>query len=299
MTTLLLIVWVVLAINLLFLAAVRPQRSHHSWFELKRRDDKAAMHRELLLDDIYALMRLKFMLLVVLLTALAIYLWQWQGIITMLVFVAFALLLGANKPVQRITTKLYASREQSVLNMVDKFPILGRIAGSERHTPHDQRLESTEQLLHMVEAAGHILSPEQQGIIKQSISWHDTPVRSIMTRRDSIRTVKRKELLGPLVLDDLHRSGYNRFPVIDGSIDNIVGILNITDLLEIDSNRRSQIAEKIMVPQVLRIKGDDSLPTALKLLQKSHQHVVIVVSDDGQTEGMLTLTDITGSLLGH
>lgn len=299
MTTLLLIVWGVLAINLLFLAAVRPQRSHHSWFELKRRDDKVAMHRELLLDDVYALIKLKFVLLLVLLTAGAIYLWQWQGVFIMLLLAAFALLLGANKPTQRIATKFYAAREQSVLELVDKFPVLGRIAGSERHTPHDQRLESTEQLLHMVEAAGHILSTEQQKIIKQSISWHDTPVREIMTLRDSIRAVKHKELLGPLVLDDLHRSGFNRFPVIDGSIDNIVGILNITDLLEIDSNRKSQVAEKIMVPQVLRIKGDDSLPTALKLLQKSHQHVIIVVNEDGQTEGMLTLTDITSSLLGH
>ena len=59
-------------------------------------------------------------------------------------------------------------------------------------------------------------------------------IDEIMTPRSMIESVPMNELLGPLVLDDLHKKGYSRFPVIDGDIDHVVGVLRIQDLLTID-----------------------------------------------------------------
>lgn len=299
MTTLLLITWGVLFISLVFLMAIRPRRSHRSWFELKRRDDQKAMRRERLLGDIVAIIHFYVYLSIVMLAVTSLVLWQWWGLAVTVFVVIIAMMVGSRKEFQRGMTKAYAQYEDKLLNFVEKFSFIGKILGSEQYHASDQHLESTDQLVHLVESAGHILSTQQQIIIKRSVTWHDTPVREIMTPRNSLRSIKRKELLGPLVLDDLHRSGFTRFPVIDGDLDSIIGVLNITDLLEIDGNRKSQLVEKIMIPQVLRIKGEESLPVAMKLLQKSHQHVIIVIDEEGRTQGMLTLTDITSSLLGQ
>jgi putative hemolysin len=119
-----------------------------------------------------------------------------------------------------------------------------------------------------------------------------------MTKRKDIVSVKHTELLGPLVLDDLHRSGYTRFPVMRGTIDTVTGILDISQLLDVTVTKRSETVEKSMTSEVLHVEADEPLPVALDLLQKSHQHMLIVVDSDGKTAGLVTLSDITGSLLG-
>ena len=298
MTTLLLITWGVLFFSLVLLMAIRPVRTSHSLFELNRMDDQKSIRRETLLDDIVAILHFYVFLSIIILTVTSFVLWQWWGIAVSIFVTVFASVVSSRKGFQRSMTKAYQPYEDKLLNFVGKFSFIGKILGSETHHANDQHLESTEHLVHLVESAGHILSAQQQMIIKRSVTWHVTPVSDIMTPRDSIQSIKHRELLGPLILDNLHRSGLSRFPVIEKDLDAIVGILNITDLLEIDGNRKSQVAEKIMVPQVLRIKEDETLPVAMKLLQKSHQHVIIVVDEEGRTQGMLTLTDITSSLLG-
>jgi len=299
MTTLLLIVWGFLISAAVFVHAVRPQRSHHSWFELKRRGDEKAMHRERLLDDIYAVLHFLQLVIIVSLAAVSIVLWQGWGVPITVLAILVAQFIGKRKSLQRFATSSYAAHEDRILDYVGKLSWLMRFLGSEKHTPQDQRLESIEQLLHLVDSASHVLTSDQQRIIKRSVHWHSTRVKDIMTPRRSIVPIKRDELLGPLVLDDLHRSGFSRFPVIDGTIDNIVGILNITDLLEIDGDKTTHTVENTMTSRVLRIKSDDTLPVALKLLQKSHQNIIIVVDEEGRTEGILTLTDIGNSLLGE
>ena len=56
-----------------------------------------------------------------------------------------------------------------------------------------------------------------------SLSFDNEKVSSVMTPRNEIKTIKKSEILGPLVLDDLHKTGHSRFPVIDGDVDNSYG----------------------------------------------------------------------------
>ena len=52
-----------------------------------------------------------------------------------------------------------------------------------------------------------------------------------MTPRGVMNTVAKEDVIGPLLLDELHKTGHSRFPVTDGDIDHIVGILHIRSLL--------------------------------------------------------------------
>ncbi len=299
MTTLLLIFWITLLVVLSLLSALRLQRSSHSMFELKRLDSRAALRREKLFEDVLTIRQFLLGILLVALTAIGVSLWQGWGVLIVIVALAGSMLVGSLRPLQRMAMKIYVPYEPTVLDVVEKVPYIGKLLGGNRRMPHDTRLESSEQLLHLVESAGHILTSEQQNIIRRGLKWHTTAVRSVMTPHDEIVSIKHTELLGPLVLDDLHRSGHTRFPVIRSTIDNVIGVLDIAELLEVDAAKKSQTAEKAMSTQVLRIEQDETLPTALAMLQKSRQHALIVIDHEGKTVGLLTLSDIMRSLLGH
>ncbi len=296
MTVLLIIIWVLLVICLIVVSAIRPERTRHSWFELQRRADEYALWREKHIIDIEGLCRVITGLALVLLTIIGFVVWQWWGVIAVVGIWVLDGWTSRQKIIQRPVAKLYKRYEEPVLRLLAKVPLIGHIVRSRTWHPYDQRIESTEQLLHLVENAGAILSEDQQRIIRYGLRWHTTPVSSIMVAKKDIVSIKYNELLGPLVLDDLHRSGHNRFPVTKA--DDIIGILDITELLEIDSGKRSQTAERAMSQHVLHIESDEPLPAALSLLQKGRQHMLVVIDSDGKTVGLVTLADITHSLLG-
>lgn len=298
MTTLLVIIWGLTAALLVVVLAMRPVRTHRVWFELRRRGDDVTLRREKLLGDIVALRRVIVGLLLIALVFAGFGAWQGLGIV---LSVGLWLVVGAVchwKPVHDIALKLYRRIEPSLLDTFERVPLLGNLLRVETYVPHDQKLESLEHLRHLVESSGHVLSPDQQTIITRGLDWHTTPVGDIMTTVKDIVTIKRTELLGPLVLDDLHRSGHDRFPVTGKGVDDIVGILDVTQLLDITSGKRSETVEKVMSGQALRIQSDESLPAALSMLERSHLHMLVVVNPDGNTAGVITLADITGSLLG-
>lgn len=298
MTTLLVIVWGLTAALLLVVLAMRPVRTHHSRFELKRRGDDATMRREKLLENILALRRVTVGLLLIALVFAGFGAWQGLGIVLSVVLWLVAGAICRWKPIRDIALKLYGRIEPSLLDTFERAPLLGSLLRAETYVPHDQKLESLEHLRHLVESSGHVLSSDQQRIVAQGLNWHTTPVSEVMTRVGDVVTIKRTELLGPLVLDDLHRSGHDRFPVTGRGIDDIVGILDVTQLLDVTGGKRSETVEKVMSGHVLRIQSDEPLPAALSMLERSHLHMLVVVDPDGNTAGIITLADITGSLLG-
>lgn len=298
MTTLVLILWLLLAIGLTLITAARPLRTKHSMFELKRRGDQAILERERLLGDVYALRRAAAVLLVMALTISGWVLWQELGVFIVLIMLPVVLLMSRSAPIARYAMKTYGRQEQRLLDFVAHWPKVGWLLGSERQTAHDQRIESKEHLVHLVESAGHILTPQQQKLIARSLDWHSTTVAAVMTPAEDIITLPHRELLGPLVLDDLHKSGHQRFPVVRGSIDHVIGMVNIAELLRVDAIQKSLTAEKAMTPIDARVALETTLPEALKAMSAHPDQLGLVIDDEDKTVGLITLDDILGALLG-
>jgi CBS domain containing-hemolysin-like protein len=298
MTTLLVIIWGILVLCLLLVVAMRPERTKHSAFELKRRGDNVAMRREHLLGDIYALRRAVAVLFVMILTVLAWTIWMEGAIALITVTLVVVALLSRWKVISRQAMKTYAKNEQGLLRFVESVPFFGWLLGGSRVAEHDQRLESEEQLVHMVESAGNVLSNEQQRLIKRSLHWPSMTVDDVMTRVEDIVTVGKSELLGPLVLNDLHKSGHQRFPVISKDVDHILGQVNITELLEIDAGKKSQTAETVMTPIHVRLHAETDLPQALQKMLAHPGQLGLVVDSNDKSIGLVTIRDVLKALLG-
>ncbi len=306
MTLLLISIYIVMIVSLLIAVGVRPYRTTMSRFELRRRtedgDEYAAslLRRESLLHDIFSLQRVVVAVLLVVISTLGGALFGWLfGLMASLLVALEAGAVARIPFFQSRSQKLYEKYEPKLLDLVEKVPGLFTLLRNVNPETNEARhLQSREELLHLVSQAGELLSSDEKQLINHALAFKSRLVSEIMTPRSMIDSVKKDELLGPLVLHDLHRTGHSRFPVIDGDIDHVVGILHVHSLLTL-SKKRSVKAKTAMDSKVHYIREDQSLHHALAAFMRTHRHLFIVVNQYRETVGLLSLEDIIEALLGR
>lgn len=291
---------------LIIATGVLPQRSAMSVYELKRRNslgDKTAaalIRREALLVDVASLQRVAGALLLVVFVTCSVGTFGW--VLGVFVAVIVALEYGAVShlsPIQNYAQKLYEQNETSLLNFVERFAGVFRfLRGRIPKAIQAKQLDSRDELLHMVEQSGSLLSGDEKSLIEHGLTFGERRVGDIMTPRGAIDDIRSSDLLGPLVLDDLHKTGHSRFPVIDGDIDHIVGMLYIQNLLTLDT-KKSTTAGKAMEPRVFYIRDDQTLQHALAAFLRTHHHLFVVINEFSETVGLLSLEDVIEVLLGR
>lgn len=306
MTILLGILFALTVGSLIVATAMRAHMTTLSQYELDRRARQGDRHateqlrRQRLAGDIEGVLQAKRMALVVLAFGLATALYGW-GVASLITLLLITLHPAFSRfgPVARVTRRLYDRHEDAVLRHVEAMTWLTKLLRTSTG-PAAAKLQigSREELAHLIDQAGAHLTHDQQKLLLHSLKFDDRIVSEVMTAKGEIDTIDRRELLGPLVLDDLHKTGHSLFPVTDGGVDHVVGILSITGFLSLDS-KRSVTAERAMMPHVERIGEAASLRSALKLFMRSHQHLLIVENDEGETVGVVTLYDVMTALVGR
>lgn len=285
---------------------MHPVRSHLSHAELKRRAKKSEaagleLDRYELYPALVTLLRTIRALLLVLVTCLFIgaFGWVWGILFAIIVAINYSPIARLT-PVQKAAESLYTTIEPGLLDFVDRFERVIRAfrEPSTRVTEKRMQVHSREELAELIEASGSVISQDQRTLLSAALAFPEQTVESIMTPRNVIDFIKSSEFLGPLVLDELHALGHSRLPVIAEDLDHVVGVLHLRDLLSLDI-RNSTTAEKAMEKKVYYIRQDDSLEHALSAFLKVRHHLFIVINDQRETVGLLTLEDVIEALIGR
>ncbi|MBC7869097.1 CBS domain-containing protein [Candidatus Saccharibacteria bacterium] len=307
MFTFLVVLTVVVFLKLLIVSGIRPPRTPLGSFELERRNRagdsqaQATLRREQLIPDVISLQRVISALLLVVVVLLSVTTFDW--LFGTLIAVVVALEYGAIARlaiIQRWSSQLYGRLEPHLLTFISAHPNIFKLLRSVPRETQDisRGIDSREDLQHLVSQSGTILSPDEKKLIVNSLSFNEQLVSTIMTPRSVIDSIKKSEFLGPLTLDELHKTGHSRLPVIDGDIDHVVGILHLQSLLALDI-KRSVTAEKAMEPRVFYIREDQTLQHALAAFLRTHHHLFVVVNEFRETVGLLALEDVIEALLGR
>jgi len=184
-------------------------------------------------------------------------------------------------------------------------PVVALISGSTRVLMGALRLRPSEEppvteeeikvMMEQGTEAG-VFEEAEHDIVKSIFKLGDRAVSALMRPR---REVVWLDIDDPFPENQrkLAASLYSRFPVAQGSLDNVIGIVQAKDLLT-----RCLAAAKIDLKENLRppLFVPEALP-ALKLLEmfkKSRTHLALVVDEYGGVEGLVTLNDILEDLVG-
>lgn len=302
MTIFMLILGSILYVCLLLALSTQPRHSSLSIFELRRRqkqkDQRAAeaLRREELIAH---LATLKIPFLIVSAAAITMLFYLALGGKGLVIIGVLGLMTGRLMRISlvcRFADSLYKTYEPRLLAVLERHHqkielIGGRVSLREA----SKELGSREELAHMIERAD-IFSEDDKQLVEGALRFGSRTVSELMTPRSEVTTIAYTELLGPLVLDDLHKTGHTLFPVMKGAM--VIGILDSTDHSALHI-KESMPVRSVMNTDFVTIVKSALLEEALELLMQNRQQLVIVVDDEGQMDGLLTLTDIVEALTGR
>lgn len=132
-------------------------------------------------------------------------------------------------------------------------------------------------------------------IATHSLTYADVLIRDVLIPRRVVKMVQAEEMTGPVFMDELHKSGFSRFPVYGDKKDRVVGILFLRDLVR---TKHSGKVTSIMSTDVLYIHEEQTLEDALEAILKTHNHLFIVVNSFEEYVGILTIEDVFERILG-
>jgi CBS domain containing-hemolysin-like protein len=175
-----------------------------------------------------------------------------------------------------------------VLNLIPKWS--GRI----KRVPSI----SEEELISFVEVVreeGEIKEAEQK-LIHRIFEFDDTNASEIMTPRADMFVIEADE---PLDLQTIADSGFTRIPVIENTIDNVVGILNVKDVLAYHAKNKGIPDVRQLMRTPYFVPEHKKLDSLMQQFKKRKNHMAIVVDEHGGVSGLITLEDALEELVGE
>jgi CBS domain containing-hemolysin-like protein len=205
--------------------------------------------------------------------------------VRMALWLAGPLLLFAR--LTRPFTLLMSGTASVVLRCIGHGPVRG-----------EEMVHSVEELLLLIEdteEAG-ILEPDQAEFVQNVFRLSGKRVADCMVARERMATL---ELSTPpdRVLDAVRQGAHTRIPVYEGTLDNIVGIVNTKDLFYLFSLKGVVVLEDAMYPPLF-LKPDENVATALRLFRNARRPMALVRADDGKIQGLITLEDVLEEIVG-
>ncbi|GAA3864712.1 hemolysin family protein [Leifsonia kafniensis] len=161
---------------------------------------------------------------------------------------------------------------------------------------------SEDQLLSMVDEATEqdVLEEDDRELIHSIFEFNDTVVREVMVPRTDMVTIDASATIGAAMGLFLSK-GNSRVPVLDGEVDDVVGILYLRDVAKLVYERPIN-ADSLTVGELARpaqfVPESKKADALLRQMQAESNHLAMVVDEYGGIAGLVTLEDLIEELVG-
>ena len=168
---------------------------------------------------------------------------------------------------------------------------LRAVHGSEVHSSDELKY-----LVHQGKETG-MIEPADYNIIKNAFDFSEKNARQVMVPRTQVLAIKLNDF-DDAMLEKVIEENYSRIPCYEDSVDNIVGVVYLKDIL-MKIRRHEEIHIQEIMRPVMIIPETKRIGQLLKDFQAKHQQIAIVVDEYGSTSGIITMEDILEELVGQ
>ena len=142
-----------------------------------------------------------------------------------------------------------------------------------------------------------ILNEEKQDMIQGVEDLSKTSVKEVMIPRIDVDFISsdtpREELIEKIV-----KSGHSRFPVYTDSIDNVIGVLYVKDLLKSFSENLQTLELSKIIRKPYFVPESKRIDSLLREFKRHHLHIAIAIDEYGGISGIVTMEDIIEEIVG-
>lgn len=165
----------------------------------------------------------------------------------------------------------------------------------------EKELVTEEDILMMVDAGNEngVIEETQKKMINNVFEFGDLPVSDIMTHRTEISAISIDSGVSELVYLAMN-TGFSRIPVYEDTIDHIVGIICVKDLLcLVCGDSADSMLIKDFVREAIFFPESGMCGTLFKRMTAEKNQLAVIVDEYGGTAGIVSLEDIVESVMGN
>jgi CBS domain containing-hemolysin-like protein len=146
------------------------------------------------------------------------------------------------------------------------------------------------------------IEPDERDMIRGVFEFAETVAREVMTPRTAMVAVPVESSFDELVRIVIEE-GHSRYPVYEGSVDSIVGVVLTKDLLPLLARREELVEAGFDLRSALRrayfVPGTKKVSELLSELRQNKVHLAIVLDEYGGTHGLVTMEDLLEEIVGE
>ena len=142
------------------------------------------------------------------------------------------------------------------------------------------------------------IEKQESELVHGALNFDDIVIRSVMTSRTKMFTLNSKMLLFE-ALPMINKSGFSRIPIYGKNQDEIIGIINVRDVLKCLEKEEKMINLQQLSRKPIFVSQEKKVNDLLKEMQGRKSHMAIVLDEFGGVEGCVTLEDLVEEIVGE
>jgi CBS domain containing-hemolysin-like protein len=144
-----------------------------------------------------------------------------------------------------------------------------------------------------------VLDEDEREMLQRTLRFNRTIAKEVMTPRLDMTAVPKTASIDEAI-EACIQSGHTRVPVYEGSLDNVIGVVSIRDLVrDVNYSEHEDVDLADLIQPTLHVPESKNVDELLAEMRDERMHMVIVIDEFGTTEGLVTMEDLTEEIVGE
>lgn len=135
-------------------------------------------------------------------------------------------------------------------------------------------------------------------LLTKTLALSQLVAADVMTPRTRMHSIE-AGASAQQVIELCNRTGHSRFPVTDGSSDDVIGVVHVKQAASVPREKRADVPASAIMAEPLRVPETMRLETLMVELRAKGLQLAIVIDEYGGTAGIATLEDLVEELVGE